>query len=89
VTDVANGGSQEIAPLILRPKQYQIDEALAHLCNQVRQIDLVISSDQSVSLVVISQCTHSSNVNVLSHERVASIDQALAVIRDAVLSTTN
>jgi hypothetical protein len=44
--------SQQITPLIFRPEQYQIDEALAHFCNQVRQIDLVISS----------------NVNVLSHE---------------------
>jgi hypothetical protein len=52
VPDVANGGSEEIAPLILRPKQYQIDEALAHLCNQIGQIDLVISG----------------NVNMLSHE---------------------
>jgi hypothetical protein len=44
VSDVTNGGSQEIAPLILRPKQYQIDEALAHFRNQVRQIDLVLAS---------------------------------------------
>jgi hypothetical protein len=48
VTDVANCGSQEIAPLILRPRQYQIDEALARLCNQVRQIDLVVSSSVNV-----------------------------------------
>jgi hypothetical protein len=44
LADIANCGSQQIAPLILWSKQYQIDEALAHFCNQVGQIDLVIAN---------------------------------------------
>src|SRR5580704_5825343 len=44
LADITNCGSQQIAPLILWSEQYQIDEALAHFCNQVGQIDLVIAN---------------------------------------------
>jgi len=43
VTNVVNGFSQKIAPLILRSEQDQLDQALTHLRDQLRQIDNVLS----------------------------------------------
>jgi hypothetical protein len=42
LADIANGLSQKIAPLILRSEQDQLDQALAHLRDQLRQIDRII-----------------------------------------------
>jgi hypothetical protein len=43
LADIANGFGQEIAPLVLRTEQDQLDQALTHLCDQLRQIDNVLS----------------------------------------------
>jgi hypothetical protein len=42
LADVSNGFRQKIAPLVLRTKLDQFDEALAHLRDQVGQVDWII-----------------------------------------------
>ena len=42
LADIANGFSQKVAPLLFRPKQDQLDQALAHLRDQLGQIDRII-----------------------------------------------
>jgi hypothetical protein len=58
VTNIANSAGQKIAPLILRPKQDQIDEALANFRDQSGKLieSSPTSSMCSRTTSFISQC---------------------------------